>query len=167
MFSIKRASVNILMLSVSASAFGHDYVPLHFPSHVTTTGCNVLYNKYCNRKIYGYVNGQLLMKVDEGTIISCFTCFLTSFSQEEHTSGLGRALNSLTPMVEFVLGLNCQFQNNMKKYSAVADKVMHMTCLFTLCFPISFNLQKILWWFCCSVRAFPLLFWPFLLYSVP
>nr|XP_021149439.1 kinesin-like protein KIF11 [Columba livia] len=42
---------------------------------------------------------------------------------EEHTSGLGRALNSLTPMVEFVLGLNCQFQNNMKKYSAVADKM--------------------------------------------
>lgn len=69
-------------------------------------------------------------------------------------------------MVEFVLGLNCQFQNNMKKYSAVADKVMHMTCLFTLCFPISFNLQKTLWWFCCSVRVFPLLFWPFLLYSV-
>ncbi|NXK99474.1 KIF11 protein, partial [Mesembrinibis cayennensis] len=34
-----------------------------------------------------------------------------------------RALNSLTPMVEFVLGLNCQFQSNMKKYSAVADKV--------------------------------------------
>ncbi|NXI50281.1 KIF11 protein, partial [Chloroceryle aenea] len=42
---------------------------------------------------------------------------------EEHTSGLGRALNSLTPMVEFVLGLNCLFQSNMKKYSAVADKV--------------------------------------------
>ncbi|NXE72822.1 KIF11 protein, partial [Cochlearius cochlearius] len=42
---------------------------------------------------------------------------------EEHTSGLGKALNSLTPMVEFVLGLNCQFQSNMKKYSAVADKV--------------------------------------------
>ncbi|XP_010009169.1 PREDICTED: kinesin-like protein KIF11, partial [Nestor notabilis] len=42
---------------------------------------------------------------------------------EEHTSGLGRALNSLTPMVEFVLGLNCQFQNNMKKYSVVADKM--------------------------------------------
>ncbi|NXV40367.1 KIF11 protein, partial [Uria aalge] len=42
---------------------------------------------------------------------------------EEHTSGLGRALNSLTPMVEFVLGLNCQFRSNMKKYSAVADKV--------------------------------------------
>ncbi|NWQ91538.1 KIF11 protein, partial [Burhinus bistriatus] len=42
---------------------------------------------------------------------------------EEHTLGLGRALNSLTPLVEFVLGLNCQFQSNMKKYSAVADKV--------------------------------------------
>ncbi|XP_054688319.1 kinesin-like protein KIF11 isoform X1 [Grus americana] len=42
---------------------------------------------------------------------------------EEHASGLGRALNSLTPMVEFVLGLNCQFQSNMKKYSAVADKM--------------------------------------------
>ncbi|NXN96040.1 KIF11 protein, partial [Rhinopomastus cyanomelas] len=42
---------------------------------------------------------------------------------EEHTSGLGRALNSLTPMAEFVLGLNCQFQSNMKKYSAVVDQV--------------------------------------------
>ncbi|XP_061315110.1 kinesin-like protein KIF11 isoform X1 [Pezoporus flaviventris] len=42
---------------------------------------------------------------------------------EEHTSGLGRALNSLTPMLEFVLGLNCQFQNNMKKYSVVVDKM--------------------------------------------
>ncbi|NXU47321.1 KIF11 protein, partial [Turnix velox] len=42
---------------------------------------------------------------------------------EKHTSGLEKALNSLTPMVEFVLGLNCQFQSKMKKYSAVADKV--------------------------------------------
>ncbi|XP_042643873.1 kinesin-like protein KIF11 isoform X2 [Tyto alba] len=41
---------------------------------------------------------------------------------EEHTSGLGRSLNSLTPVIEFVLGLNCQFQSNMKKYSAVAHK---------------------------------------------
>ncbi|XP_067156176.1 kinesin-like protein KIF11 [Apteryx mantelli] len=39
---------------------------------------------------------------------------------EEHTFGLRSALNSLMPMVEFVLGLNCQFQNNMKKYSAMA-----------------------------------------------
>ncbi|KAM6265966.1 kinesin-like protein KIF11 [Porphyrio hochstetteri] len=42
---------------------------------------------------------------------------------EEHSSGLGRALNSLTPMVEFVLELDCQLQSNMKKYSAVADKM--------------------------------------------
>ncbi|NWI37722.1 KIF11 protein, partial [Picathartes gymnocephalus] len=42
---------------------------------------------------------------------------------EEHETGLGRAVNSLTPMVEFVLGLNCQFQSNMNKYSAVADQV--------------------------------------------
>ncbi|NWZ22268.1 KIF11 protein, partial [Asarcornis scutulata] len=42
---------------------------------------------------------------------------------EEHTSGLGTVLNSLTAMVEFVLGLSCQFQTNVKKYSAVADKV--------------------------------------------
>ncbi|NXO32985.1 KI11B protein, partial [Locustella ochotensis] len=42
---------------------------------------------------------------------------------EEHETGLGRAVNSLTPVVEFVLGLNCQFQSNMKKYSAVADQV--------------------------------------------
>ncbi|KGL76230.1 Kinesin-like KIF11, partial [Tinamus guttatus] len=37
-----------------------------------------------------------------------------------HKSGLSGALNSLTPMVEFVLRLNSQFQNNMKKYSAMA-----------------------------------------------
>ncbi|NXK87678.1 KIF11 protein, partial [Formicarius rufipectus] len=42
---------------------------------------------------------------------------------KEHETGLGRALNSLTPMVELVLGLNTQFQSNMKKYSAVADQV--------------------------------------------
>uniref|UniRef100_A0A8C3MLM4 Uncharacterized protein n=1 Tax=Geospiza parvula TaxID=87175 RepID=A0A8C3MLM4_GEOPR len=42
---------------------------------------------------------------------------------EDHESGLGRAVNSLTPMVEFVLGFNCQFQSNMKKYSAVADQM--------------------------------------------
>ncbi|KAM9549829.1 kinesin-like protein KIF11 isoform 3-T3 [Guaruba guarouba] len=42
---------------------------------------------------------------------------------EEHTSGLGRALHSLTPMLEFALGLNYQFQNNMKKYSVVVDKM--------------------------------------------
>ncbi|NXI88209.1 KIF11 protein, partial [Rhipidura dahli] len=42
---------------------------------------------------------------------------------EEHKTGLGRAVNSLTPVVEFVLRLNCQFQSNMKKYSAVADQV--------------------------------------------
>ncbi|NXY47149.1 KIF11 protein, partial [Ceuthmochares aereus] len=42
---------------------------------------------------------------------------------EEHTSGLGRALDGLTPMVQFVLGIKCQFQSNLKKYSAVADKV--------------------------------------------
>ncbi|NWW06312.1 KIF11 protein, partial [Oreocharis arfaki] len=42
---------------------------------------------------------------------------------EEHQTGLGRAVNSLTPVVEFVLGLNCQFQSNMKKYSAMADQV--------------------------------------------
>ncbi|CAN8216238.1 unnamed protein product [Coccothraustes coccothraustes] len=42
---------------------------------------------------------------------------------EEHETGLGRAVNSLTPVVEFVLGLNCQFQSNIKKYSAVADQM--------------------------------------------
>ncbi|NWW70959.1 KIF11 protein, partial [Climacteris rufus] len=42
---------------------------------------------------------------------------------EEHQTGLGRALNNLTPIIEFVLGLNCQFQSNMKNYSAVADQV--------------------------------------------
>ena len=42
-------------------------------------------------------------------------------------------------MVEFVLGLNCQFQSNLKKYSAVADKVMHTTCLLPCA--LLFNLQ--------------------------
>ncbi|NXD89549.1 KIF11 protein, partial [Chaetorhynchus papuensis] len=42
---------------------------------------------------------------------------------EEHETGLGRAVNNLTTVVEFVLGLNCQFQSNVKKYSAVADQV--------------------------------------------
>ncbi|NXA13430.1 KIF11 protein, partial [Sapayoa aenigma] len=42
---------------------------------------------------------------------------------EEHETGLGRAFNTLTPMVEFVLGLNSQFQSNMKKYLVVADQV--------------------------------------------
>lgn len=42
---------------------------------------------------------------------------------EEHIYGLGRALNILTPMVEIVLELNCQFQNNTRKFSAVADEM--------------------------------------------
>ncbi|NWV75883.1 KI11B protein, partial [Dasyornis broadbenti] len=42
---------------------------------------------------------------------------------EEYETGLGRAVNSLTPVVEFVLELNCQFKSNMKKYSVVADQV--------------------------------------------
>ncbi|CAM4582953.1 unnamed protein product [Lepidochelys olivacea] len=42
---------------------------------------------------------------------------------EEHKSGMERALSSLVPMVEFVLGVNSQFQNNIKTYSAVAEKM--------------------------------------------
>lgn len=42
---------------------------------------------------------------------------------EEHICGLGRALHTLTPMVEVVLELNCQFQNNTRKFSAVADEM--------------------------------------------
>jgi len=42
---------------------------------------------------------------------------------EEHICGLGRALNILIPMVEIVLELNCQFQNNTRKFSAVADEM--------------------------------------------
>ncbi|KAK4821686.1 hypothetical protein QYF61_027388 [Mycteria americana] len=63
---------------------------------------------------------------------------------EEHTSGLGRALNSLTPMVEFVLGLNCQFQSNMKKYSAVADKMEgHKKEMDTFFGELSLTLKKL------------------------
>uniref|UniRef100_A0A663M8C2 Kinesin family member 11 n=1 Tax=Athene cunicularia TaxID=194338 RepID=A0A663M8C2_ATHCN len=63
---------------------------------------------------------------------------------EEHTSGLGKALNSLTPMVEFVLGLNCQFQSNMKKYSAVADKMEdHKKEVDTFFRDLSLTLKKL------------------------
>lgn len=70
-------------------------------------------------------------------------------------------------MVEFVLGLNCQFQSNMKKYSDMADQVMHITCLFALCSSILFNLQIMLFVFLQYVRVFPLLVWPFPPYLVP
>uniref|UniRef100_A0A8C8R9C9 Kinesin family member 11 n=1 Tax=Pelusios castaneus TaxID=367368 RepID=A0A8C8R9C9_9SAUR len=42
---------------------------------------------------------------------------------EEHKSGVERALSSLVPVVEFVLGINSQFQNNIKTCSAVAEKM--------------------------------------------
>ncbi|KFW02036.1 Kinesin-like KIF11, partial [Eurypyga helias] len=63
---------------------------------------------------------------------------------EEHTSGLGRVLNILTPMVEFVLGLNCQFQSNMKKYSALADKMeCHKKEMDTFFGELSLTLKKL------------------------
>ncbi|XP_071295238.1 kinesin-like protein KIF11 isoform X1 [Agelaius tricolor] len=63
---------------------------------------------------------------------------------EEHETGLGRAVNSLTPMVEFVLGLNCQFQSNMKKYSAVADQMEdHKKEMDTFFGELSLTLKKI------------------------
>ncbi|KAM6105803.1 kinesin-like protein KIF11 [Pterocles gutturalis] len=63
---------------------------------------------------------------------------------EEHTSGLGRALNSLTPVAEFVLGLNHQFQSNMKKYFAVADKMEdHKKEMNTFFGDLSLTLKKL------------------------
>ncbi|XP_064000764.1 kinesin-like protein KIF11 [Pogoniulus pusillus] len=63
---------------------------------------------------------------------------------EEHTSGLGGSLNSLMPMVEFVLALNSQFQSNMKKYSAVADKIQgHKKEINTFFEDLSLTLKKI------------------------
>lgn len=61
------------------------------------------------------------------------------------------------PMVEFVLALNSQFQSNMKKYSAVADKVMYMTCVL----PCALLFYDSLVVFFCSVSVFPFLVWPF------
>ncbi|XP_063019554.1 kinesin-like protein KIF11 isoform X2 [Melospiza melodia melodia] len=63
---------------------------------------------------------------------------------EEHQTGLGKAVNSLTPMVEFVLGLNFQFQSNMKKYSAVADQMEdHKKEMDTFFADLSLTLKKI------------------------
>ncbi|XP_032551542.1 kinesin-like protein KIF11 isoform X1 [Chiroxiphia lanceolata] len=63
---------------------------------------------------------------------------------EEHETGLGRALNNLTPVVEFVLGLNCQFQSNMKKYSALADQMeVHKWEMDTFFGDLSLTLKKI------------------------
>ncbi|XP_074855659.1 kinesin-like protein KIF11 [Carettochelys insculpta] len=42
---------------------------------------------------------------------------------EDHKCGMKRALNSLVPVVEFVLGVNYQFQNNIKTCSALAEKM--------------------------------------------
>ncbi|TRZ25460.1 hypothetical protein HGM15179_001519 [Zosterops borbonicus] len=61
---------------------------------------------------------------------------------KEHETGLGRAVNSLTPMVEFVLGLNCQFQSNMEKYSAMADQG-HKNEMDTFFGDLSLTLKKI------------------------
>uniref|UniRef100_A0A8D2NXK5 Kinesin family member 11 n=1 Tax=Zosterops lateralis melanops TaxID=1220523 RepID=A0A8D2NXK5_ZOSLA len=63
---------------------------------------------------------------------------------KEHETGLGRAVNSLTPMVEFVLGLNCQFQSNMEKYSAMADQMdCHKNEMDTFFGDLSLTLKKI------------------------
>ncbi|XP_006113236.2 kinesin-like protein KIF11 [Pelodiscus sinensis] len=42
---------------------------------------------------------------------------------EDHKFGLESTLNSLMPVVEFVLGINCQFQNNIKTCSALVEKM--------------------------------------------
>ncbi|NWR50607.1 KI11B protein, partial [Regulus satrapa] len=42
---------------------------------------------------------------------------------EDHQTGLVRAINSLTPLVEFFFRLKCQFRSNMKTFSAMADQV--------------------------------------------
>ncbi|XP_058697355.1 kinesin-like protein KIF11 [Poecile atricapillus] len=63
---------------------------------------------------------------------------------EEHETGLGRAVNSLTPVVEFVLGLNRQFQSNLEKYSAVADQMEgHKREMDTFFGDLFLTLQKI------------------------
>ncbi|XP_027765397.1 kinesin-like protein KIF11 [Empidonax traillii] len=63
---------------------------------------------------------------------------------EKHETGLGRALNSLSPVVEFVLGLNCRFQSNVKKYSAVADQMEdHKREMDTFFGGLSLTLKKI------------------------
>ncbi|XP_062988937.1 kinesin-like protein KIF11 [Elgaria multicarinata webbii] len=43
---------------------------------------------------------------------------------EEHSSGLDRALSSLSPVVLHVLNMNAQLQNNLKKYSFMAEKMI-------------------------------------------
>uniref|UniRef100_A0A8D2KSE0 Kinesin-like protein n=1 Tax=Varanus komodoensis TaxID=61221 RepID=A0A8D2KSE0_VARKO len=42
---------------------------------------------------------------------------------DEHSSALDRALSSLSPVVQLVLNLNAQLQNNLKKYSSLAEKM--------------------------------------------
>ncbi|XP_072859843.2 kinesin-like protein KIF11 isoform X1 [Pogona vitticeps] len=53
---------------------------------------------------------------------------------EEHASGLNRALSTLSPMLKFVMDRNHQLQDNMKKLSSVAEKMMRykeeMTAFF-------------------------------------
>ncbi|KAJ6668925.1 hypothetical protein lerEdw1_007734 [Lerista edwardsae] len=41
----------------------------------------------------------------------------------EHTSGLDRTLSILSPLVKLVLNINSQLQDNLKKYSSVAEKM--------------------------------------------
>ncbi|XP_066476731.1 kinesin-like protein KIF11 [Tiliqua scincoides] len=40
-----------------------------------------------------------------------------------HTSGLGRTLSVLSPLVKLVLNLNSQLQDNLKKYSSLTEKM--------------------------------------------
>uniref|UniRef100_A0A6J0SU87 Kinesin-like protein KIF11 isoform X1 n=1 Tax=Pogona vitticeps TaxID=103695 RepID=A0A6J0SU87_9SAUR len=53
---------------------------------------------------------------------------------EELASGLNQALSTLPPMLKFVMNRNGQLQNNMKKHSSLADKMMsykeEMTAFF-------------------------------------
>ncbi|XP_005144111.2 kinesin-like protein KIF11 [Melopsittacus undulatus] len=98
LLSTSSSSVNILASVVSASFASVKELVSTEVSHVS-------------KKIIQHENLSLDCKAELLRLI------------EEHTSGLGRALSSLTPMLELVLGLNCQFQNNMKKYSVVVDKM--------------------------------------------
>ncbi|KYO42298.1 kinesin-like protein KIF11 isoform X1 [Alligator mississippiensis] len=63
---------------------------------------------------------------------------------DEHKSGLGRVLSNMSPVVDLVLGLNCQFQNNISKYSAIADKMgSHKEELSTSFGELCVNLNKL------------------------
>ncbi|XP_061491522.1 kinesin-like protein KIF11 [Rhineura floridana] len=98
------------LLSASSSAFGvtASAIDTAFSSlkQMVSTEVSLAFEKILNQEFLTSENRNELQKLIE-----------------EHTSGLDRALSSLSPVLKLVLNMNSQLQDNLNKYSSLAEKM--------------------------------------------